>query len=559
MKVNIKREVLDFGFQNIKFTNGLDLDKVRLRYGWLLNARIKNAIIGESTDNKLIWYSGEWLCGEWFDGYWYSGVFHQGIWRNGDWYSYQLDLSQARNGVLYIEDDASNDNSHFLSGTWIYGTHHNGTFGLNENYWDTQTKYDINYTVLTNYNLDWDTTESNCIWKYGNFLDGIFINSRWEYGNFYNGKMINSWWENGLFYNGTFEDHTWITGKWYGGDFLQGKWYDGIFTEIGDNLSRFGINSGNGYIVSRWYDGIFLAGEFHSGLKEISGITFPSEEHLSSRWYEGTFKGGIWYGGQFEQGDWITGTWKDGIWGTWVTENWYYPNLALIHETGNTQWTYTENLTGYTDEYAYLQTTGVSLLTSGWTYSNILSFGNWRDTNGNSFDLPSGSTITGMQTKIERSAYYNTTLGGTTDNVVSMYNYNIPASGSNYATQTDFFTSDKQTIYYGRFENYWIEGTGSTQTTWISNLTSELFNDDQMFFLYGTTNYKYEYMSPVFDMYAKLYNIGLRVFYYTSPTWYNGTWENGLWINGTWENGDFLQGTWLNGTFVNGTMGSVST
>ena len=50
----------------------------------------------------------------------------------------------------------------------------------------------------------------------------------------------------------------------------------------------------------------------------------------------------------------------------------------------------------------------------------------------------------------------------------------------------------------------------------------------------------------------------IGLFYNTSPTWYKGTWKNGLRINGTWKNGDFLQGTWLNGTFENGTMGSLS-
>ena len=563
MKINIKREVLDFGFQNIQFVDGLTLDKVKTKYNWLLNARIKDAIIGESDDNKLNWYCGEWLCGEWFDGNWYSGVFHSGIWRFGNFYSYDLNLPELSNNKFII-NDISNDYSHFLTGNWLDGTFNNGTFGINEEYWDNQSKYDIDCSTLKPYNIDWETEISNCVWETGIFKDGLFINSLWETGDFLNGSMSKSWWKYGYFYNGSFEDHTWEDGKWYGGDFLQGNWLDGTFSQINKSASRlslssvssivksrFGVNKSD-KIVSRWYNGEFLSGEFHSGLNVMSGITYPCTSHISTRWYNGTFKNGTWYGGQFEQGDWLNGKWENGIWGTWVNENWYYPTSIISSSTGDTYWEDLNNLTGYTEDYAYLETTGTSFATSGWTNSDYLQFSGWQDLSGNSFNIPS-SDVTGMQIKVERSAHYHITLGGTTDNIVKMYNNDLSISGSNYATIDDYFTQDKQLLYYGNYDNNWTDDTGVTP--WSSGLTTTLINDDDLYLIYGTSNYKYEYLSPTFDMYAKLYNIGLRIFYNTSPTWYDGIWNNGLWINGTFKNGYFNHGEWLNGTFENGTFG----
>jgi len=60
---------------NIIFVDDLTLETVKIKYNWLLNASVKDAIVGQD-DNGLVWYFGEWLCGEWYDGTWYSGEWH---------------------------------------------------------------------------------------------------------------------------------------------------------------------------------------------------------------------------------------------------------------------------------------------------------------------------------------------------------------------------------------------------------------------------------------------------------------------------------------------------
>ena len=83
--INIENNI-----NNILLTDDLTIEILKVKYNWILNANIKNAVLGQN-DYGLVWYMGEWICGEWEDGTWYSGIFHDGIWKNGRWYSYLLD------------------------------------------------------------------------------------------------------------------------------------------------------------------------------------------------------------------------------------------------------------------------------------------------------------------------------------------------------------------------------------------------------------------------------------------------------------------------------------
>lgn len=93
--------------QKIKgFKDGLNLDIVRKKFPWVLNADIKDAVLG-MKNNKLVWYNGIWQ-----DGYWYSGIWLNGIWKNGNWNS-----GIWKNGTWY-------------NGDWKFGYWYNGTWKM---------------------------------------------------------------------------------------------------------------------------------------------------------------------------------------------------------------------------------------------------------------------------------------------------------------------------------------------------------------------------------------------------------------------------------------------
>ena len=78
MSINVNIEGIDFAKSNVIFVDGLTLEKVKIKYNWLLNAKVKDAIVGEN-DRGIVWYFGDWICGEWYDGTWYSGNWYSGV------------------------------------------------------------------------------------------------------------------------------------------------------------------------------------------------------------------------------------------------------------------------------------------------------------------------------------------------------------------------------------------------------------------------------------------------------------------------------------------------
>jgi hypothetical protein len=307
---------------NMILVSGLTIEIVKLKYNWLLNATVKNCIVGED-DYGLVWYSGEWVCGEWVDGTWYSGIWDDGTWKNGKWYSYLIDKAKIVAGIFVILDKYYTY-SQFLSGYWKGGDFYDGIFGA-----DRDISSGITYSDLINK----DFTCS--YWENGKFHNGIFKNSVWVNGIFYNGNMSGSYWMNGTFYNGTFNHHQWFNGLWYGGDFQEGDWFNGTFDQIDVNIkSRFG--TANLYnSKTSWYGGTFYNGEFHSGLNlDSSGNTMPSINSSLTHWYNGNFRGGKWYGGHFHNGNFYIGNWYGGVFNDsfglipsskciWHDGNWY--------------------------------------------------------------------------------------------------------------------------------------------------------------------------------------------------------------------------------------------
>lgn len=253
MAVNIALalENVDFNKINITLVDGMSIDKLKIRYNWIFNASIEDAIIGEDAYG-LVWYSGNWICGDWYDGTWYSGNFESGTWKNGRFYSYKLNKYDILNGNFNILDKG---NQYSIMGLgdgfveWETGSFYGGIFGTRKIDWSLYTPYNP-----SNPEEDNDITNNSgqtCVWRDGNFYDGINYHSIWYNGNWYNGYMENIQWINGKFYNGQFNGYIWYNGTFLGGDFINGVWKDGVFTTFNETVkSRFGVTKNVVPIVS---------------------------------------------------------------------------------------------------------------------------------------------------------------------------------------------------------------------------------------------------------------------------------------------------------------------
>jgi len=358
---------VDFNKEKFKMVGGLNLDTVKIKYNWLFNAQMEDAIIGED-ENGLVWFSGTWVCGTWEGGTWYSGEFLNGRWKAGDMYSYDIDMRSSLLGILTINRQDITK-TRFKAGEFEGGTFHYGIFGQIKNEDDLDIPYEIDkewiisniedyeisgetfvyqavtdstVTGITGYCTSgasiYETTGTTCptgftyttgitqeivtgltwftlrtaTFEGGVFNGGLINTAFFKDGNFYNDFANNIIWYNGNWYSGDFLIGDWYNGFFLGGDFSNGNWYNGTLSTNEDTSStRFGLNyKGSG---ATWYDGTFSNGQFHSGLNVVDGVTKPSLDHSLSKWYGGTFTNGEWFGGCFYSGNWLTGRFYSGI------------------------------------------------------------------------------------------------------------------------------------------------------------------------------------------------------------------------------------------------------
>lgn len=513
--VNIDKS-FNFKEENVTFVNGLTIDRVRMRYNWLLNACVKNAIIGEDAYG-LVWYFGDWLCGEWLGGTWYSGRFIDGVWYNGFFHSCKLNKFDILNNTLTILE-YNNTSSQFFNGVWENGDFYEGTFG-------------------EDVDLRWDDDFSNnvAIWKYGRFHSGLFYDAKWYNGIFYSGYMKNSNWFNGEFYSGVFdggnslnEKSNWFKGTFLGGDFIRGIWRNGLFTKLTPmTISRFGYTTKYNIDECVWLNGTFKSADFYSG----SGCT----NHGVSRWFNGTFEDGLWHGGSFLYGNWLNGVWSDGIMGTNSTP---WTNASVIIQTGTSiSWNDIENLaysttpTPYPAYISYSNTTTEGFISGNTLLLSGFSFG--------FYDL--GLTdidIKGIEVKIERSGYYDHFNGGLIDLQINIGNSSF-LTGISYKENVVPYSYnnsyDREVIFYGNRYDDWNVTFPPFNVTTIDNLT-----------LTYTPNIKYY---PNIAITGYTYDISVKVYYSTTPIWYDGTWYNGVWYSGTFKHGIFKNGMIFGGTF----------
>ncbi len=277
---------IDYKKYRYRLIDGLDLEYLTKNFGWVLEAEIKDAVIGMDTESKeLIWYKGIWECGRWFGGKWISGT-----WKSGDWYGGIWNSKVVTDNFLTVKFDqngiSNTESSKWFGGRWFGG------------YWDGGTWYDGRWYGGT--------------WNSGRWFDGTWNDGTWKNGEFLSGIWILGLWNNGVF-NTNNGPSFWLDGRFYGGDFENGTWYNGEFKRTSrGQITRFGTKSSNTR-NSNWLGGKFLSGEFHSILNlDDSGVPDVSDIHKYSNWSTGFFSGDF-YGGNVYQMNFNSGVWHGGI------------------------------------------------------------------------------------------------------------------------------------------------------------------------------------------------------------------------------------------------------
>jgi hypothetical protein len=273
---------VDFNKFRFRLVDGLTIETLSLRFPWVLEAEIRNAIIGTDGTN-IIWYKGIWECGRWFGGTWISG-----IWKSGDWYGGTWNAKKITDHLISVE--IGNNTSDKSLSTWFTGRWYDGT-------WNDGTWVDGRWYGGT--------------WNAGDWYKGIWNDGTWNSGEFSGGIWVTGTWNNGIL-NCNNEASFWIDGKWNGGDFENGMWYKGIFEEK-NNTARFGTKAYNSR-TANWHSGEWLSGSFYSRLiSDNNGVTEVSESHKYSIWHTGNWYTGDLYGGIIYDINFKAGTWHGGI------------------------------------------------------------------------------------------------------------------------------------------------------------------------------------------------------------------------------------------------------
>ena len=269
---------VDFNRYRYRLVDGISIDDISSKYPWVLEAEIKEAVIGQDK-NGLVWYKGIWESGRWFGGTWYSGT-----WKYGDWYEGLWESKNINDKLTSIDVDmktVDSTKSTWVTGRWYDGTWNNGTW-------------------------------NNGRWYDGEFNGGVWNNGIWNYGSWNNGRFIGGIWVDGTWNSGIFNTDNelsfWLNGTWNSGDFENGVWYNGSFGEK-NGESRFGTNSYNSR-TSIWKGGKWVSGSFYSRLDNIDQV---SDIHKYSIWETGNWLSGNWYGGVSYNMNFKSGTWHGGI------------------------------------------------------------------------------------------------------------------------------------------------------------------------------------------------------------------------------------------------------
>ena len=122
--INFTNEA-DSGLEGVRtFKNGLSVEIIKEKYPWLMQAKFKDAVIGQDRDGFIVWYKGTWIDGTWengtwFDGEWESGIWEDGVWVKGTWKNGNWKSGTWENGIW---QDGEWDSGFWFDGTWENGS-----------------------------------------------------------------------------------------------------------------------------------------------------------------------------------------------------------------------------------------------------------------------------------------------------------------------------------------------------------------------------------------------------------------------------------------------------
>ena len=110
----------DFGIKELRY--GLTFEKIKTRFPWILDADIRNAVLG-IYEKFIVFYSGSWHDGVWKGGTWEGGTWEDGTWEGGTWESGVWKDGIWKNGVW---QDGQWQDGYWGSGIWKGGTWRGG-------------------------------------------------------------------------------------------------------------------------------------------------------------------------------------------------------------------------------------------------------------------------------------------------------------------------------------------------------------------------------------------------------------------------------------------------
>jgi hypothetical protein len=498
---------IDFNKYNFILTDGLSLQEVNRSYSWLLNAEIRNAIIGLETvedSDRIRWYTGDWVCGVWETGGWYSGIAYQIRWLSGDWYA----TGYTNNYNVYTINENVNDKnlSIWFNGQWSSGTWHNGIW----------------------YNGIWYRGNHNA----GDWYNGQWLSGEWQSGLWTGGEFFGGTWLDGI-WNSDNVESVWHNGTWLGGDFENGIWENGIWDQGAQKISRFGTKSIN-LQKSIWQFGVWKNGQFHDFLNlDENNQPIASTKYRDSIWNNGIWQGGDWYGGIWESGIWNNGIWHYGLWRSLqqldrveklkqeeiFQEDNDFVKLFVFKES--LLHFKTPHRFKYTTEHVDFDQQELADFTRNFV-NRITIFG---EPNVSSGDLPDLCADLGWNSF-------------PIDHVVKIID--------DYTLSVQEFVSGKYVDQ--EFEGDTIildNGTNGTSAESSTNGTAGIICIDETLIppppqrveLYDTENTYIE--GP-----------------YAVSHWQNGTWKSGIWEQGYWSNGNWISGIWLDGVWERGIFGA---
>jgi hypothetical protein len=422
--------------------------------------------------------------------------------------------------------------------------------------------------IVYNSYLDSFTFSSGVIkeshWKNGNFLKGVFYNSRsfdsiatdkWKY---LDSNRLKTSFRRGI--KGVENNRwSWVSGNFYGGEFYKSDWEDGNFIDGYFNYSNFynGTFSGGiiGDIKNSYENTIVFNANIdyttveNATLFALNPSTWSGVDYKIN-WKDGVFNSGIfgsdkfgssiWHNGQFNGGQFMSwAKWKDGVFnGGQFTSGMGWTQSGLRFGNSTTK-----------DDYTW---------EGGIFNDGEFGYGNWLGTNSTWYNGEfNGGEFRGRVWNNGIFKYGN--FNGVSSNGT--------ASGDfNYLTYTESNVSRFADSYTQSFSGLWVDGVVTnkvdypinskwksanfTNMLWLNGtFSSDVGIMDNSVFLDGEFN-KGTFRNSSFNPFVK--RTSTDTYSFSDPIWNNGDLLNSDFYYSEWNDGNFSSGDSWGMWFKNG-------